>query len=315
MQQGNIVTFRENLEEAALRRAAERGGKPADGISLVWLIVRREAARDAAAEPLLSSFLHACILSHGSFEEALAFVLSKRLASPCFLATELFELFASVFARSPHIVEAAIEDVRAVYQRDPATTSYSHALLHYKGFHAVEAHRIANDLWTRGERAIASALQSRMSEVFAADIHPGARFGKGILLDHGTGVVIGETVVVGDYVSILQNVTLGGTGKEDGDRHPKISDNVLIGASARILGNIRIGRSAQVAAGSTVLREVPPRTLVAGAPAREIGAITGNPALDMDQIQADTQIEAVTSERAARRKWKGAAREPPEYLI
>lgn len=130
---------------------------------------------------------------------------------------------------------------------------------------------------------MAVALQSRASEVFAVDIHPAAKLGKGVLLDHGTGVVIGETAEVGNNVSILQNVTLGGTGKEHGDRHPKVSDNVLIGASATILGNIRIGKGAQVAAGSLVLKAVPPKTMVAGSPAKEVGRVSGNPALNMEQ--------------------------------
>lgn len=167
--------------------------------------------------------------------------------------------------------------------QDPACASYSQALLYFKGFHAIQCQRIAHCLWIAGRRVLATALQSRASEVFAVDIHPAAKIGKGVLLDHGTGVVIGETAEVGNNVSILQNVTLGGTGKEHGDRHPKVSDNVLIGASATILGNIRIGKGAQVAAGSLVLKPVPPRTMVAGSPAKEVGKISGNPALKMEQ--------------------------------
>lgn len=170
-----------------------------------------------------------------------------------------------------------------VFLQDPACCSYSQALLYFKGFHAIQCHRIAHCLWHAGRRILATALQSRVSEVFAVDIHPAAKLGRGVLLDHGTGVVIGETAEVGNNVSILQNVTLGGTGKEHGDRHPKVSDNVLIGASATILGNIRIGKGAQVAAGSLVLKPVPPRTMVAGSPAKEVGTVSGNPALKMEQ--------------------------------
>jgi serine O-acetyltransferase len=203
----------------------------------------KEAEADAAAEPLLSSFLYASILSHDNFERSLAFVLSNRLSDATFLATELFEVFYSILRGQTEISEAALADLCAVRERDPACLSYSQALLHYKGFHAIQAHRIAHELWTRGRKVMAAALQSRMSEVFAVDIHPAARFGRGILIDHGTGVVIGETAELGNNVSILQNVTLGGTGKVHGDRHPKISDNVLIGASASILVHIVLENS------------------------------------------------------------------------
>ncbi|PSC73471.1 serine acetyltransferase 2 [Micractinium conductrix] len=276
--------------EDTLRQAERRGHPEAAGdAELIWAAIRHEAQGDAAQEPLLSSFLYASILSHDNFERSLAFVLSNRLSDATFLSTELFEVFYSILRAKPEIAEAALADLRAVRERDPACMSYSQALLHFKGFHAIEAYRIAHELWGRGRKVMAVALQSRMSEVFAVDIHPAARFGKGILLDHGTGVVIGETAELGNNVSILQNVTLGGTGKVHGDRHPKISDNVLIGASASILGNIRIGKGAQVAAGSLVLKPVPPHTLVAGSPAKEIGRVTGNPALNMEQWCIDTK--------------------------
>ena len=244
---------------------------------------RDEATRDAAEEPLLSSFLYASILAHDSFERALAFVLSNRLASAVMLPTQLFEIFHNVLASERDVLAAALADVQACRERDPACCSYSQALLYYKGYHALQTHRIAHALWGRGQRVLAVSLQSRVSEVLAVDIHPAARLGRGILLDHGTGVVIGETAVVGNNVSLLQNVTLGGTGKEVGDRHPKISDNVLIGASATVLGNITVGRGAQIAAGSLVLKPVPPHTMVAGSPAKPVGKLFGNPALDMQQ--------------------------------
>lgn len=180
----------------------------------------------------------------------------------------------------PHSLAA---DVEAVRDRDPACTSYSACVLYFKGFHAIQTHRIAHCLWTRGQKVMALALQSRMSEVFAVDIHPAARIGKGVLLDHGTGTVIGETATIGDFCSLLQGVTLGGTGKETGDRHPKIGCGVLIGAQATILGNIRIGEGAQVAAGSLVLKPVEPHTMVAGNPAKPVGRVEGDPALTMEQ--------------------------------
>lgn len=275
--------------ETAIREA--EGGRSSgssssvrdDSVPCVWQAIRAEAERDAAEEPLLSSFLYASILAHDSFERALAFVLSNRLASAVMLPTQLFEIFHEVLTKDVEVREGALADVEACRERDPACRSYSQALLYYKGYHALQTHRIAHALWTRGQRVMAMALQSRVSEVLAVDIHPAARLGRGILLDHGTGVVIGETAVIGNNVSMLQNVTLGGTGKETGDRHPKISDNVLIGASATVLGNIVVGRGAQIAAGSLVLKPVPPHTMVAGSPAKPVGKLFGNPALDMQQ--------------------------------
>eukprot|EP00887_Chlorella_sp_A99_P003318 scaffold26.g3318.t1 len=248
-----------------------------------WSVIRQEAEADAKTEPLLSSFLYASILSHDSFERSLAFVLSNRLADTTLLSTELFEVFYSILRNKREVADAARADICAVRERDPACCSYSQALLYFKGYHAIQAHRIAHELWLAGRRVMACALQSRMSEVFAVDIHPAARIGSGILLDHGTGVVIGETAVVGNNVSVLQNVTLGGTGKAHGDRHPKIGDGVLIGASASILGNIEIGHGAQVAAGSLVLKPVPPHMMVAGSPASEIGVLSGNASERMEQ--------------------------------
>lgn len=254
---------------------------------------RQETQRDANEEPLLSSFLYASILSHDTFERSLAFVLANRLADVTMLATELFEIFHSILKAEAKVREAAVADLVAVRERDPACITYSAALLYYKGYHALQAYRIAHTLWKRGQKVLALALQSRVSEVFAVDIHPAARVGKGVLLDHGTGVVIGETAVVGNNVSIMQNVTLGGvwcnsiqhqqrwytpqytgTGKDTGDRHPKIGDNVLISAGATILGNIRVGRGSQVAAGSLVLKPVPMSTMVAGSPAVVVGKVT-----------------------------------------
>lgn len=249
----------------------------------LWLNIRREAERDAKDEPLLSSFLYASILSHDSFERSLAFILSNRLSNATLLPTELFELFYVAIDSSQTIKKAAQADLCALRERDPACRSYSQALLYFKGFHALQVQRISHALWKQKRRVMAAALQSRSSEVFAVDIHPAATIGKGVLLDHGTGVVIGETAVIGNNVSILQNVTLGGTGKQHGDRHPKVSDNVLIGASATILGNITIGKGSQVAAGSLVLKAVEPKTMVAGSPAKEVGKVQGNPAFNMEQ--------------------------------
>lgn len=249
----------------------------------LWSALRQEAERDAQKEPLLSSFLFASILSHESFERSLAFILANRLANTTLLATELFELFYETIKSQEGIREAAQADLCALRERDPACRKFSQALLYFKGYHAIQTQRIAHALWKQKRTVMAAALQSRSSEVFAVDIHPAAKIGKGVLIDHGTGVVIGETAEIGNNVSILQNVTLGGTGKQHGDRHPKIRDNVLIGASATILGAITVGKGAQVAAGSLVLKPVDPKTMVAGSPAKPVGRVQGNPALTMEQ--------------------------------
>eukprot|EP00271_Cylindrocystis_brebissonii_P000282 TRINITY_DN10372_c0_g1_i3.p1 TRINITY_DN10372_c0_g1~~TRINITY_DN10372_c0_g1_i3.p1 ORF type:complete len:737 (-),score=109.11 TRINITY_DN10372_c0_g1_i3:89-2299(-) len=226
----------------------------------LWAAIRAEARLEADREPLLSSFLYASILAHSCFERSLGFVLANRLKNPTLLATQLLDVFDSVLMQET-IRFAIRADVQAVKDRDPSCQSYSSALLYYKGYHAIQSYRIAHALWNRGQKVLALALQSRISEVFAVDIHPAARIGWGILMDHGTGVVIGETAVVGNRVSMLQGVTLGGTGKEAGDRHPKVEEGVLIGAGATILGNITIGKGAMVAAGSLVLKTVDPHRL------------------------------------------------------
>ena len=255
----------------------------------VWDIICTLAKKDAASEPLLSSYMYMSVLSHDTLEQAVSFVLANRLADSTLLPTQLMEIFNSVlFADDDEgvFVRSALRaDIRAIRDRDPACASYVHALLYLKGFHALQAHRIQHALWNRGQKLLALTLQARISTVFAVDCHPAARLGKGILIDHGTGVVIGETAVVGDNVSILQGVTLGGTGKDVGDRHPKIGKNVLIGAHSTILGNIKIGKGAMIAAGSLVLKPVAPHVTVAGAPAREVGRASKSraPALDMKQ--------------------------------
>eukprot|EP00270_Netrium_digitus_P001909 TRINITY_DN1210_c0_g1_i3.p1 TRINITY_DN1210_c0_g1~~TRINITY_DN1210_c0_g1_i3.p1 ORF type:complete len:564 (+),score=87.89 TRINITY_DN1210_c0_g1_i3:3-1694(+) len=248
----------------------------------VWAAIRSEARIEAEREPLLSSFLYASILAHSCFERSLGFVLANRLQNATLLATQLMDVFDDVLM-TESIRLAIRADVQAVKDRDPSCHSYSCALLYFKGYHALQAYRIAHVLWNRGQKVLALALQSRMSEVFAVDIHPAARIGSGILLDHGTGVVVGETAVIGDHVSLLQGVTLGGTGKEAGDRHPKIEAGVLLGAGATVLGNIRIGQGSMVAAGSLVLKSVPPHSLVAGTPAKIVGALSEQtPALTMN---------------------------------
>ncbi|KAJ6803072.1 putative serine acetyltransferase 1 [Iris pallida] len=239
--------------------------------SWVWTQIKAEAHRDADSEPALASYLYSTVLSHPSLDRSLSFHLANKLCSSTLLSTLLYDLFLRSFSTHPTVLSAAVADLLAARHRDPACVSFSHCLLNYKGFLAVQAHRVAHVLWTQSRRPLALALHSRIADVFSVDIHPAARIGKGILLDHATGVVVGETAVIGNNVSILHHVTLGGTGKMGGDRHPKIGDGVLIGAGATILGNIRIGEGAKIGAGSVVLIDVPPRTTAVGNPARLVG--------------------------------------------
>ncbi|CAN6354561.1 unnamed protein product [Urochloa humidicola] len=242
-----------------------------DDETWVWSQIKAEARRDADAEPALASFLYATVLSHPSLPRSLSFHLANKLCSSTLLSTLLYDLFLATLAAHPSLRAAVAADLLAARSRDPACVGFSHCLLNYKGFLAIQAHRIAHMLWAQQRRPLALALQSRVADVFAVDIHPAAVVGKGILLDHATGVVIGETAVVGDNVSILHHVTLGGTGKAVGDRHPKIGDGVLIGAGATILGNVKIGAGAKIGAGSVVLIDVPARSTAVGNPARLIG--------------------------------------------
>ena len=249
----------------------------------IWEAIRSEAQEDAQKEPMLASFLHAVILNHSTLEDALSFHLASKLDSSTLNATSLRDLIDEAFNDDPSIGEAIRKDISAVCTRDPACRGYSMILLHYKGYHALQSYRVAHYYWNNDRQPLALYLQSRISEVFAVDIHPAARIGYEILMDHATGIVIGETAVVEDQVSMLHAVTLGGTGKETGDRHPKIRRGVLISAGAKILGNVEVGEGAKVGSGAVVLEDVPPHTTVAGIPAVIVGRpVSDQPALEMD---------------------------------
>ena len=257
--------------------ASKQSGDP------IWDQIREETRRAVGNEPILASFMHASILHHEELECALSFHLANQLDSPSAPGMMLREIILAAFNSSAEIRCAIRDDLQAVLDRDSACHEYHIPFLYFKGFHALQTYRAAHWLWQQGRYSLALFMQSRMSQKFGVDIHPAARFGHGIMLDHATGLVVGETAVVGNQVSILQSVTLGGTGKEEGDRHPKIGDGVLISAGAKILGNIRVGEGAKIAAGSVVLQDVPDHTTVAGVPAKVVGKPgSDNPALDMD---------------------------------
>src|SRR5262249_15085892 len=249
----------------------------------LWDQIQAEARQEAEREPVLVSFLFASVLRHRKLEDALGVILANKLQTQDVSAILLRDLINEALAEDASIRASIRADLLAARTRDPAARGYAQPFLYFKGFHALQAYRVAHWLWMQGRHALAAHLQNRISEAFGVDVHPAARIGSGILIDHGTSVVIGETPVLEDHVSLLHEVTLGGTGKETGDRHPKVRRGVLIGAGAKILGNIEIGTGAKVGAGSVVLRDVPPHVTVAGIPARVVGRCTvAEPALEMD---------------------------------
>lgn len=249
----------------------------------MWRAIYAEATSMAKTEPALARFLEQTVLRHSRFEDVVLTHLAAKLAGGALDVHVITELLAEALDAEPDITAAACADLQAVRDRDPACETYAVPLLFFKGYQALQCYRIGHWLWRQGRTASAWMVQNRVSEVFAVEIHPAARIGRGILLDHGTGFVVGETAVIDDHVSILQEVTLGGTGKEHGDRHPKIRRGVLIGAGAKILGNIVIGEGAKIGAGSVVLQDVPPHVTVAGVPARIVGKCeSADPASLMD---------------------------------
>jgi serine O-acetyltransferase len=260
----------------------------------VWASLRNQAEAAAQAEPALASLLNAVILSHDNLADALSYQLARKLGDQELRAMSAREFCAEAYASEPSMKDRIEADLRAVFERDPACKSYVQPFLFFKGFQALQTYRVANWLFRNGRDTLAFYLQSRMSEVFQVDIHPAATIGAGVFLDHGTGIVVGETAVIGDDVSMLHGVTLGGTGAERGDRHPKIGKGVLLGAGAKVLGNISIGEYAKIASGSVVLKPVPPHCTAAGVPARLVNVPTcSQPAKSMDHTLADAVYDYV----------------------
>lgn len=237
-------------------------------IKQLWQRMRRDAYKITHENDLLRELLHRVVVSQSSFAEALTQRLAEKLASGDLAIGALRSVIGRTLANHPSIVIAAHDDVLAVLDRDPACAHSLQPILFFKGFLALQCHRIAHAQWTLGQEDVARLIQSRTAEVFGVDIHPGARIGSGVVFDHAESIVIGETAVVGNDVTVLHSVTLGGTGREGDDRHPKIGDGVLLGAGSIVLGNIKIGCHAKIAAGSVVVKDVQPGATVAGVPAR-----------------------------------------------
>ncbi len=261
--------------------SAKSHAHAAPPLRLVALTPPLSAAPLQRREPFLASFLYSSVLAHDSLPRCLASVLANKLACATLPATQLYELFVAAYAADQTLVSACYADLQAVMDRDPACGAYTQCILFFKGFQALQSHRVAHALWRAGRQPLALALQSRVSEAFHVDIHPAARVGPGLMLDHATGVVIGETAVVGTNCSFLHQVTLGGTGATGGDRHPKVGDGVLIGAGVSVLGPVSVGDGAKIGAGSVVLSDVPPRCTAVGVPARVIARAADEPGAPM----------------------------------
>ena len=237
----------------------------------LWKAMRREVQARAEFEPIMATYFQAVVLNHEDLKAALSFLLASKLDSSVVSSMALRDIIQEALEAEPIITQAVEIDIKAIRERDPACNSYSTPFLFYKGFHALQVHRVAHWLWSQERHSLAFFLQNQVSTIFNVDIHPAAKIGCGIMFDHATGIVVGETAVIEDDASILHGVTLGGTGKESGDRHPKVRRGVLIGANASIIGNLEIGEGAKIGAGSVVMNDVPSHVTVAGVPAKIVG--------------------------------------------
>ncbi|MGI9316416.1 MAG: serine O-acetyltransferase [bacterium] len=263
----------------------------ANGTDAVWGTLRSEVELQLTRDPILGEFVHPIVLEHDNFDSALSALLAQKLECPTLSQSTLFKLCLDAYKDDTEITHSARLDLLAFCDRDPACSQYSIPFLYYKGYQGLQMYRVAHWLWQHQRQDLARYIQSRTSEIFAVDIHPAAQVGRGILIDHATSIVIGETAVVGDNVSMLHEVTLGGTGKQAGDRHPKVASGVLIGAGAKILGNVRVGKGAKIGAGSVVLDDVDAHCTVAGVPARPVGSCgSDQPALEMDHTLTKEQL-------------------------
>ena len=272
------------MSQTTMSQQQTRSAKALDKVDPVWARIRREAEAVVRQEPELASFVYSSVLHHDRLEDVVVHRIAQRLDHPDVSGELIRQAYGDALDHTREIGDAFRADIVATYDRDPATNRFMEPVLYFKGFHAIQTHRLAHWLWHKGRKDFAYYLQSRASSVFQCDIHPAARIGRGIFLDHATGLVVGETATIEDDVSMLHDVTLGGTGSETGDRHPKIGRGVMIGAGAKILGNITVGHCARIAAGSVVVKAVPHNTTVAGVPARVIGeAGCPEPSRTMDQ--------------------------------
>ncbi len=263
----------------------------------IWAKIIAEAKTMQASEPLLSEYIRLCILQHENLTQACSFIFAQKMASDVMPVEKLEQLFSEFYQAEPDTIETLAYDIEAVFERDPAIHSFLTVLLNLKGFQAIQIHRLAHYLWQQDRQDLAVFIQSRNSQVMAVDIHPACQIGKGVMFDHATGIVVGETAVIEDNVSILQSVTLGGTGNESGDRHPKVRHGVMIGAGAKVLGNIEIGANAKIGAGSVVLKDVKPHTTVVGVPAKQVGVPRCQvPCQSMDQNVWDDAESEETAE-------------------
>ncbi|MEP0944371.1 MAG: serine O-acetyltransferase [Rhizobiaceae bacterium] len=276
------------VSEVSAVEGSKSAGPEVVQLDPVWVALREEAQAIIDNDPAMGSFVFGNVLNQKTLEDAIVHRICERLHQPEFPSGMIRDVFNEMRADWPEWSEIVRVDIAAVYDRDPACTRFIEPILYFKGFHALQTHRLAHWAWHKGRKDFALYLQSRSSQVFQTDINPTSVLGRGLFMDHATGIVIGATAVIGDDVSILQGVTLGGTGKEEGDRHPKVKNGVLIGAGAKVLGNIEIGECSRVAAGALVVKPVPPKTTVAGVPARVVGvAGCSQPSRTMDQILAD----------------------------
>eukprot|EP01023_Acetabularia_acetabulum_P000132 TRINITY_DN10062_c0_g1_i1.p1 TRINITY_DN10062_c0_g1~~TRINITY_DN10062_c0_g1_i1.p1 ORF type:complete len:358 (+),score=48.50 TRINITY_DN10062_c0_g1_i1:96-1169(+) len=283
-QQAHVTT----LPEVVPKYEPSEGWQPYPGYlqkQEVWEQIRGEAINAACSEPALASFMHSTILSHNNIEKTLAFILANKLASETLLGTHLMRLIVDAYDDEAELIECMLADIQAVYERDPACDQFITPLLFFKGFQAIQCYRVSHYLWNKDRRPLAMAIQSRISDVFHVDIHPSSKIGRGVLIDHASGVVIGETAIVGDNVSMLHHVTLGGSGRErNGGRHPTIGHGVLLGAGACVLGPVLVGNGSKVGAGSVVVSNIPCHSVVVGVPAKVIKRNPKcEPCFDMDQ--------------------------------